>query len=185
MLTLTTFLLQTTVAGVFLASGLAKALDGAGQETWTALAERLPVRRFPVAAAAYAHTAAELLIGAALLAGAWARIPALGAATVLFAAFTLLALYSARPGNAVPCSCFGASPNPLGWPHVWRNLVLTGIAAAGLACALAVGAELPSSPGGIAVALVAAAAITAVTFCFDDLVDLFHAGTSNTPSPRT
>ncbi|MGQ4267057.1 MauE/DoxX family redox-associated membrane protein [Nocardiopsis changdeensis] len=185
MLTLTAFLLQATVAGVFLASGLAKALDGAGRETWAALAARLPVRRFPVRAAAYAHTAAELLLGAALSAGTWMRVPALGAATVLFTAFTLLALYSAQPGNAVPCACFGSSRTPLGWPHVGRNLALTGVAAAGLACALAVGPALPTSPGGIAVALAAAAAVTAVTFFFDDLVDLFRADTPGVSSPRT
>ncbi|MFE3456594.1 MauE/DoxX family redox-associated membrane protein [Nocardiopsis aegyptia] len=174
MLTITTFFLQAAVAGVFLASGLSKVRGGDHQETWAVLAARLPLRRLPVRAASRAHVGVEIAVGAALLAGAWARIPALAAATVLLAAFTLLALYSARADDAVPCSCFGTSRAVLGWPHVWRNLALTGLAGAGLVCASAVGPALPATLAGAALAVVGALAVTAVTFFFDDLVELFR-----------
>ncbi|WP_306368059.1 MauE/DoxX family redox-associated membrane protein [Nocardiopsis sp. CC223A] len=175
-----TFFLQTAVAGVFITSGLSKVRGEANLRSWTDLADRLPVRRFPAAAASRAHIAVELLLGAALLAGAWVRIPALLAAAVLFAAFTLLALYSARAENAVACSCFGTGRSVLGWPHVWRNLVLSALAATGLGCAVVAGPVLPS-PNAAAVAAGAAAALTAVTFYFDDLVDLFRPGPVRLP----
>lgn len=181
LLVLTTFFLQTAVAGILLTSGLSKIRGEANLRTWTDLAERLPVPRFPTRAASHLHIAVELLVGAALLAGAWARVPALIAATVLFTAFALLALYSARAEKAVTCSCFGKAESALGWPHVWRNAVLTGLAAGGLGCSLALGPGLPSL-GGAAVALAAAVPVTAVAFYFDDLVDLFTPGTGGTPS---
>lgn len=181
LLVLTTFFLQTAVAGVFLTSGLSKIRGDANLRTWADLAERLRSPRFPARAASHAHVAVELLVGATLLAGAWARVPALVAATVLFAAFALLALYSVRAEKAVTCSCFGKAESALGWPHVWRNAVLTVLAAAGLGCSLALGPELPAL-GGAAVALAAAVAVTAVAFYFDDLVDLFGPGAGGTPS---
>ncbi|MFD6099499.1 MauE/DoxX family redox-associated membrane protein [Nocardiopsis flavescens] len=174
MLVIGTFFLQAAVAGVFLTSGLSKIRGEANLQTWRDLAGRLPVRRFPATAASRAHIAVELLLGAALLAGPWARVPALLAAALLFAAFTLLALYSARAEKAVACSCFGTARSALGWPHVWRNGVLAVLAAVGLVCAVTVGPAPPSSPGAAAVAAVAAVAVTAATFYFDDLVDLFR-----------
>jgi uncharacterized membrane protein YphA (DoxX/SURF4 family) len=181
LLTLTTFFLQAAVAGVFLASGLSKVRGGDHQDTWTVLAARLGLRRFPARAASRAHTAIEIAIGAALLAGAWARIPALAAATLLLAAFTLLALYSARSGDAVPCSCFGTSRTSLGWPHVWRNLALTSLSGAGLVCAATVGAALPASLAAAVLAVAGALTVTAVTYFFDDLVDLFRPVTVGAP----
>lgn len=181
MLTITTFFLQAAVAGVFLSSGLSKVRGEDHQETWTVLAARLRLRRFPARAASRTHTAVEIAVGAALLAGAWARIPALSAATLLLAAFTLLALYSARADNGVPCSCFGTSRVSLGWPHVWRNLVLTCLSGSGLVCAVTVGAELPASLAGAALAVAGGLTITAVTYFFDDLVDLFGPITANAP----
>ncbi|MFI6574676.1 MauE/DoxX family redox-associated membrane protein [Nocardiopsis sp. NPDC050513] len=186
MLSLTALFLQLAVAGVFLASGLSKARGTANEETWSVLAARLPLSavRFPVRAASVAHTAVELVVGTALLAGSWARGPALAAATGLFAAFTLLALYSARAGNAVPCSCFGKTRTSLGWPHVWRNLALTCLAATGLACATAAGPGLPAPLGAVGLAVVGAVAVTAVTFYYDDLVDLFGSSAGGRPTAR-
>ncbi|MFI6578544.1 MauE/DoxX family redox-associated membrane protein [Nocardiopsis sp. NPDC050513] len=183
MLTLATFFLQTAVAGVLLASGLSKVRGEDHQETWAVLAARLPLRRFPVRAASRAHTAVEIATGAALLAGAWARIPALAAATLLLAAFTLLALYSACADDAVPCSCFGRSRSSLGWPHVGRNLALTCLSGAGLVCAHVVGAQLPPSLAEAGLAVSAALVVTAVAYYFDDLVDLFGPLRGAAPSP--
>lgn len=182
MLVIGTFFLQAAVAGVFLTSGLSKVRGEANLRTWTDLADRLPVRRFPATAASRAHIAVELLIGAALLAGTWARIPALLAAALLFAAFTLLALYSARAEKAVACSCFGTARSALGWPHVWRNVTLFVLAVTGLIGAVTTGPALPPSLGAAAVAAVAAVAVTAVTFYFDDLVDLFRSGSGSAQS---
>lgn len=183
MLTITTFFLQAAVAGVFLSSGLSKVRGEDHQETWTVLAARLRLRGFPVRAASHTHIAVEIAIGAALLAGAWPRIPALAAATLLLASFTLLALYSARSDDGIPCSCFGTSRSALGWPHVWRNLVLTCLAGAGLVCAATVGAVLPASLAEAALAVAGALVVTAVTYFFDDLVDLFRP--LGRPSPGT
>ncbi|CAL9338982.1 hypothetical protein SUDANB121_00239 [Nocardiopsis dassonvillei] len=176
MLSLTALFLQLAVAGVFLASGLAKIGTRDNEATWTVLAERLRTPGLPVRAASAAHIAAELAVGLALLTGTWARLPALAAATALFAAFTLLALYSVRADTAVPCACFGKARSDLGPPHVWRNLALTCAAAAGLAGAWATADAPPASWAETALAAVAAAAVTAVTFYFDDLVDLFGTG---------
>ncbi|MFL1378604.1 MULTISPECIES: MauE/DoxX family redox-associated membrane protein [unclassified Nocardiopsis] len=181
MLVLTTFFLQTAAAGILLTSGLSKIRGEANLRTWEDLAERLRSPRFPARAASHTHVAVELLVGVTLLAGAWARVPALVAATVLFAAFALLALYSVRAERAVTCSCFGKAESALGWPHVWRNAALTVLAATGLGCSLVLGPELPTL-GGAAVALAAAVAVTAVAFYFDDLVDLFSPGAGGTPS---
>ncbi|MFE6308284.1 MauE/DoxX family redox-associated membrane protein [Nocardiopsis sp. NPDC057823] len=185
MLPLTALFLQLAVAGIFLASGLAKVRGRDNETTWAVLAERLRLRRLPVRTASAAHSAVELAIGLVLLTGTWARVPALAAATALFAAFTLLALYSARAGTAVPCSCFGRARTDLGWPHVWRNLALTCAAATGLGCAWASAGAPPASWGEIGLAAAAAAAVTAATVSFDDLVDLFAAGTGERPGVRT
>jgi len=64
------------------------------------------------------------------------RGPGLGLATLLFGAFALVALRSARAPAPLPCACFGRVKASLGWPHVIRNLLLTVAAGIGLAAVL-------------------------------------------------
>lgn len=117
--------------------------------------------------------------------GVWARVPAPSAATVLFAAFTLPALPSAQTGSTPPLLLLRSVPDPLGWPHVWRDLALTGMAATGLSCALMISPELPSSLVAMAVALVSAAAVTAVTSpCWATTCRASTRGTT-VPAPNT
>ncbi|MDT0302462.1 MauE/DoxX family redox-associated membrane protein [Streptomonospora wellingtoniae] len=174
--------LQMAVAGVFLVSAVAKFRTTANEETWSILVGLLPVQGqgFPVRAASRVHAAAELALGLTLLAGLAGfaagtvlRAAALSAAVLLLSAFTALAAYAARSGTAIPCSCFGRSNAPLGWPHVWRNLALTGVALSGLVCTVAADPGAQIRPGGAAIAAVAALVVTVLTAFYDDIVDLF------------
>ncbi|GAA1768968.1 MauE/DoxX family redox-associated membrane protein [Streptomonospora arabica] len=169
--------LQMAVAGVFLVSAVAKFRPTANEETWSILAGLLPVRRFPVRAASRVHAAAELALGLTLLGGLAAgtvlRAAALSAAALLLSAFTALAAYAARSQTAIPCPCFGRSSSLLGWSHVWRNLVLTGVALSGLVCTVVADPGAPVRPGGAAIAAVVALVVTALTVFYDDIVDLF------------
>ncbi|MUL40259.1 hypothetical protein FZ103_03535 [Streptomonospora sp. PA3] len=171
--------LQMAIAGVFLVSAAAKVRSAANEETWSILLGLLPWKGIPIRAASRSHAAAELALGLALLAGVVGltgpvvRGAALSAALLLFLAFTGLAAYSAQSQTAIPCSCFGRSGSPLGWPHVWRNLALTGMALAGLVCTVAIGPGAHVRPGGAVIAAAAALVVTLVTAFYDDIVDLF------------
>lgn len=180
MLTLVLFV-QLAVAGVLLTSGVAKLRGDANRNSWAALLGSAwgPFRRLPAAAMARLHVATEVLVGVAPLLGTVVPavvMPALVAAALLFVGFTGLALHSAVTGRTITCSCFGASTTPLGWAHVARNLVLTGLAVSGAtASGIAAGAVdgMPPTPGHTAFAVLGAVAVTVLTYFFDDVVDLF------------
>lgn len=179
MLTLVLFV-QLAVAGVLLTSGVAKLRGDANRNTWAELLGRAPepFRRLPAVAMARLHVATEVLVGVTLLLGTVVPavvMPALVAAALLFVGFTGLALHSAVTGRAITCSCFGASTTQLGWAHVARNLVLTGLAVSGAMTSGLVTAidSMPSRPGHAAFAVLGAVAVTALTYFFDDVVDLF------------
>ena len=170
---------QLAVAGVLLTSGVTKLRGDANRNTWASLLGRAPApfRRVPAAAMARLHVATEILVGAALLLGTvvpQVALPALAVAALLFVGFTGLALHSAVTGRTITCSCFGASTTPLGWAHVARNLTLTALAVSGAAVSgLMTGGGVSVPPGHAALAVVGAAAVTALTYFFDDVVDLF------------
>lgn len=172
---------QLAVAGVLLTSGAAKLRGEANRNTWASLLGRAPApfRLLPAPVMSRLHVVTEVLVGVALLLGtvvAQVLLPALVVAALLFVGFTGLALHSAVTGRTFTCSCFGASITPLGWAHVARNLVLTGLAVCGAtASGLGTGADggVLSAPGHAALAVVGAVAVTALTYFFDDVVDLF------------
>ncbi|MFD6443880.1 MauE/DoxX family redox-associated membrane protein [Promicromonospora sp. NPDC060204] len=171
--------LQLAVAGVLLASGVAKVRGDANRETWKALLDRVPglLGRLPVDVVSSLHIGVEILLAVALLVAiapplAPVAAPALAAAALMFTGFTGIALYSAT-GAAVTCSCFGRSTTSLGWPHVVRNVALTVLAVGGLVAASDAVADPLPDLGSAALAVVGAAAVTALTYFFDDVVDVF------------
>ncbi|MFE1166438.1 MauE/DoxX family redox-associated membrane protein [Nocardiopsis sp. NPDC058789] len=164
---------QLAVAGVLLVSAVAKTRSTANQETWQVLLGQLGQlgRRVSPRAASHAHVAAEFVVGAALLLGPLARVPALTAAAVMLGSFTLLAAYSALSGRAIRCPCFGRSSTPLGWPHAVRNLVLTAMAA------LALAGDTPDvwpSPGEAVLAAASAMVAVLLSVFLDDILDLLR-----------
>ena len=103
-------------------------------------------------------------------------VPAVGfLVTMLMCATFAVALGRAvRHAVREPCRCFGSSSAPLGWRHAARAATLSLIALAGEGGVLS-GAALsgPWHPGGIAVAVGAAAILVALTVFYDDIADLF------------
>ncbi|MFD7307269.1 MauE/DoxX family redox-associated membrane protein [Promicromonospora sp. NPDC059942] len=172
---------QLAVAGVLLTSGVAKLRGDANRNTWATVLGRAPkpLRHLPAAAMSRLHVGVEVLVGGALLLSTVVPrlvLPALVVAALLLVGFTGLALYSAVTGRSVTCSCFGASTTPLGWAHVGRNLVLTGLTVSGVAASArttgTVDNAMLSTPGHAALAVLGAVAVTALTFFFDDVIDL-------------
>ncbi|WP_433257224.1 MauE/DoxX family redox-associated membrane protein [Streptosporangium sp. CA-135522] len=162
--------LRLTLAGVFLVSGLMKARSvGDTVAMWTSLLKSLRLSGRSLAeAASWTLIGVETVTGVALLAGGGLSVPALVSAMVLLSIFSAMAVLSARAKLNLACACFGRATTPLGWRHVWRNLVLLSIAVAGVT----VQADIPLEAGGIAVSVVAAVVITLLTAFYDDIVDL-------------
>ncbi len=63
-------------------------------------------------------------------------------ALLALTAFLLVVLSGVIRSVRTSCSCFGSDGTTLGWTHVWRNILLTCVAAVGTACATA--SSIPS-----------------------------------------
>ncbi|MFI6505082.1 MauE/DoxX family redox-associated membrane protein [Nonomuraea typhae] len=160
---------QALLAGVFVVAVAGKVRGRAAFGEYVASIAALgfvPWAR-PVAGAL---VAAEILVAVSL-----ATPAGLGAALLLLAVLTTGIVLGVRRGRRVPCRCFGAAAAPLGPTHVVRNLVLAGVACAGLAARVLGGSAAAADPAGVAVALAAAAAGVLVVVRLDDLVSLFKA----------
>jgi hypothetical protein len=122
-------------------------------------------------------------------------VAGLAVAAALLIAFSVAILAAVRRGVSAPCRCFGASSRPLGRSQAARNATLALLAVAG-----GVGALTQSvlgvrdllvglHPGGVAVAVFAAATVALLTIFFDDFADLFTAGSvpagRDRPTERT
>lgn len=82
------------------------------------------------------------------------------------------------------CACFGSgSSSVIAWRHVWRNVALLAVCAAGTVAALADPGR-PATAGLLIAALAALPAIAAVRF-LDDLAFLFGAPTPTPPVRRS
>ncbi|HEX6356430.1 MauE/DoxX family redox-associated membrane protein [Actinophytocola sp.] len=109
-------------------------------------------------------------------------LPAVGflVAMLLCVTFAVALGRAVRHAVREPCRCFGSSSAPLGWRHAARAATLSLIALAGEVGVLT-GAVLtgpiwlpgPWHPGGISVAVGAAAILVALTVFYDDIADLF------------
>jgi uncharacterized membrane protein YphA (DoxX/SURF4 family) len=108
-------LAQLSLGAVFLASGALKSSD---REAWARQARDLAVPDRIAAVVPWA----ELVLGAALVAGVaepWAAVLAL----VVLLAFTGFLARRLADGARPPCACFGARSNrPLGVGHLVRNV---------------------------------------------------------------
>ena len=92
-------------------------------------------------------------------------LASLALALLVLATFTAGTWLAVARGTDAPCPCFGASPAPLGRPHVVRDALLCVAAGAGIACAGAGGART----GGILLALAVGLVIAVLVVHVDDL----------------
>lgn len=161
-----TLFAQCLVSGVFIISGTTKLRDLPG---FGATVQRLvPIPSRGAVGAARLIVLTEL-VAAGLVWYAGGRI-GLALAGLVFAGLAGIAFRAAAMPDPVPCRCFGTSTAPLGKPHAVRNLVLAGIAVAGL---LSAGPQQQGPPAaGIALSVTAAAVGVLITVFFDDLAEL-------------
>ncbi|HXF72553.1 MAG TPA: DoxX family protein [Actinomycetota bacterium] len=119
--------LRAALAGVFLWSGVAKALDRQGAVLAVDAYELLPARAVEVVAAILPW--AEIGIGALLLVGLAVRPAAAGAAGLLAAFLGAMAQAKAR-GLRIDCGCFGGGGPGEGvrWTDLGRDALLLGSA---------------------------------------------------------
>lgn len=163
---------QLGLAGVFLVSSVAKLR--ALSDTVQMWADLLTAVKLPIAWArfgSWALIAAEATIGVLLLIPGWWFPWGTWLAAALMAAFTGLALISARTSLDIRCACFGRATARLGWRHVWRNLVLLLLAVVGVVLS-ATDVAVAVVPAGIAVAVAAAGLVTVLAAFYDDIMDL-------------
>jgi hypothetical protein len=162
---------RATVFGIFLFSVATKVRGRTAYREFVASVAALNV--VPPRWVAPAARGTVLGESAVVLLLAWSRTAPVGflLGAGLLAAFTAVIVAVMGQGRRQPCRCFGASTTPLGLPHVVRNAVLL------VACATcAVGQWAVGSPGwhpgGLAVALTAAAVAVLFVVRLDDVVAL-------------
>ncbi|MED7955121.1 MauE/DoxX family redox-associated membrane protein [Streptomyces sp. BE303] len=161
---------RCVVALVFAVSALAK-LRAPGDFASALRAMAVVPRRLNrpvVIAVPLVEAAVALLVWLPGPVATWA-FAAAGGLLALFAAVLVSVLWRRID---VSCPCFGAAGVPVGRAHVVRNLLLAGVAAAGLVASTA------PDPGGLepaAVALVLLVAVgaSALAIATDTLVELF------------
>lgn len=130
-------------------------------------------------AARVSKQVAWIVIAAEALAAITSLVPAtrgagLTLAALLFAAFALVALRSARAPAPLPCACFGRVKATLGWPHVIRNVLLTVAAGVGSAAVLfGDQGDAWSQPATMILVAGIALVLAAVAISVDHLVALF------------
>lgn len=161
------------LAAVLITAAVGKLVDITGFATAVGLA-------LPRGWSAAGPAVARAVVAFELIAGVAALVPVLRTAglliaTLLFAAFTVVAVRSARsPVGRLRCSCFGPGGETLGWPHVVRNAGLTLAAAAGAFLATSA-PPAPAFPAGIVqgvLIVLIAFAVAAASIFLDDLVSL-------------
>ncbi|MFF5762372.1 MauE/DoxX family redox-associated membrane protein [Streptomyces tanashiensis] len=164
---------QLSLLGTLLVSGIGKIRAPRDSRVMVeeVLGRTAPgLRRYaPIGAGAL--IGAELVTGIALIPGLPLRGLGFTAALLLFSVFTGVAVHSARSRTKIVCACFGRAASPLGVRHVVRNVLLTAMAAGGLALAFTTGsgtAEL----AGLVLAAAFALIFTVVIAFLDDLASL-------------
>jgi uncharacterized membrane protein YphA (DoxX/SURF4 family) len=156
---------RVLVGLVLVVSAAGKLRDHAGFTASIHDFRLVPRASVPLVAAAVAGT--EAAVPVLLVIPVTARAGAVLAAA-LFAGLTAAVWSAVRRGTGAVCRCFGARHEPLGRPHVVRNITLLG-------CALAALGGGPVASAGVAVAVGAGAAGALVLLRLEDLVDLFAA----------
>jgi hypothetical protein len=155
---------QVLIGATFAASALGKVRDPDGFAQSAGAFRLIPADRVPIVARLL--TVADVLVVALLVVG---LVPAAGVATTaglgiavaLLVAYTVGLIAVRVRGMTVTCHCFGASPAPVSWWDVVRNVVLVGGAGWGMAAG-SPESRLPVGDG-ILVAMVALAAALILT----------------------
>jgi hypothetical protein len=163
---------RAMLLGVFLCSCVSKVR---GREPFDSFVES--VARLGVIPRSWSRRAAAATVAAeastvVLLALPDSQLAGFAVALGLLACFTGVVAPAIRGGFADGCRCFGAPAASLGTPHVVRNLVLVAAGLAG-AAATAVPASGPVDPGGVVVALIAAAFVVVLVVRLDDVLGAF------------
>lgn len=139
--------------------------------SWLAGLSALPFRgRRSAVTITLSETVVVVLVGLP-----WTVAYGLVLAALALAVLATGVLLVARSGASESCQCFGVSADPLGFPHVIRNVALCGVAAAGAVSAALAGSASPR-PAGAALALGIALAAALCTVYLDDLLELFTSG---------
>lgn len=161
---------RVLVAGVFLLAVVTKmrgraAFEDFAESLTAARLVRYRLRHAVAAATVLAEVAVVVLLTVPRTVTAGLALAAL--VSTVFALGIGLVL---RRGTPAACRCFGRSRTVLGAVHVARNAVLVAVALVGIAAA---GTSGPLEPGGVAVALAAAAVLVVVVRFLDDIVPAF------------
>jgi hypothetical protein len=102
---------------------------------------------------------------------------------MLLAVFSYGIVATVRAGIRTSCRCFGTRSAPIGPPHLVRNALLFGTATIGLVFGPVRLVHL--APGGLALAVAAAAVLAILVVRFDDVVGLFSPASSTLPDGPT
>lgn len=136
------------IAGIFLRSGLAKAVGLAAFREAVANYQLLPPGLVPVAAAVlpFAEIAAAVLLAAGVV-----PVVVAAAVAVLLVVFAVAIAVNLARGRVFDCGCAGSAvaPSKISWRHVVVDLVLA-VAAAAIAVAPPSAADLWRGPAGLA-----------------------------------
>src|SRR5216110_3374118 len=118
-------LIRLLLAGIFMLSGLAKLVDRSGSRQ-AMLDFGVPARL--AAPSAVLLPLVELVVAGSLIPTISAWWGALGALALLLL-FTVVVGYHLARGHTPKCHCFGqVSSEPIGWPTLVRNLILSALA---------------------------------------------------------
>jgi hypothetical protein len=149
------------------------AFDGFVRTTLTLLGAAVPgwmIGRAGIRRVAGAVVATESAIPVLIVIPVLTRLGH-GLAMVLLPVFGFAIAAALWRGVRTSCRCFGSSSVPLGAGHLIRNALLFGVAATGLVIGpRGIG---HADPGGLVVAVAAAAVLTLLVVRLDDVIALF------------
>ncbi len=158
------------IGTVFAVSAISKV---AGQAAWRAFRSwlsRVPLPLTGTMTVPVALAAAEVAV-VPLVAVPATATAGMAAAAALCLTLTFGLAVAVHRGHSEPCRCFGASSQPLGGGQVWRNAVLSAIAAMGAVLGVA-GGGAPVPMWQIALTIAAGLAGAMLTIFAEDVVAL-------------
>jgi Methylamine utilisation protein MauE len=165
---------QWLLATVFTVAGLSKLVTRARLREFVAATGRL----LPPYAFRWRQPAAAMVVGGELAAVGLLMVPTtrqlgFGLAASLGTAFAVGLAAAIRRGERAPCRCFGAATGQLGSAHLFRALLLVGVALVGLGSSMAP-LDQPIRPAGMLVMTAGAVLAAVLVIRFDDLAMLFR-----------
>ncbi|CAM5356913.1 MauE/DoxX family redox-associated membrane protein [Streptomyces pilosus] len=157
---------------VFLCSVVGKVRSAEAYQAFRlAVAQLAPPLRRGTKAVAPLVIAAEAAVPAALVVPATVNV-GFATATALLLVFTLALAGVVRRKGSAACHCFGGS-EPVAPRHVARNVLLVGVALAGLVGGFTRAETAAGSPAGLLLAVGGGALLALFTVTLDDLAHLW------------